>query len=178
VRGLPREVELKYRCAEPGDVLRRLEALGARRIGEFQQEDVYFQHPCRDFALSDEALRVRFSGGVAELTYKGPREHVSEGKSREELVVPVGNPEQLLELLRKLGFREVARVRKKRIVFLISGAEVSLDHVEGLGVFVELEDKGAGAMGLREIAESLGLRGPPVEETYLEMILRSSARVT
>jgi len=173
---LPKEVELKYRCAEPEEVLQKLRSLGARYIGEFQQEDVYFQHPCRDFALSDEALRVRFSGGAVELTYKGPREQASGGKSREELIVPVGDPERLLELLRKLGFREVARVRKRRIVFLVDGAEVSLDHVEGLGVFVELEDKGAGAKELREIAESLGLRGPPVEETYLEMILRASAQ--
>uniref|UniRef100_A0A7C1TAF3 Class IV adenylate cyclase n=1 Tax=Thermofilum pendens TaxID=2269 RepID=A0A7C1TAF3_THEPE len=175
---MPKEVELKYRCKEPEEVLRRLEALGARYVGEYQQVDVYFQHPCKDFAQSDEALRVRVSEGAVELTYKGPRERAAGGKSREELIVSVSDPGQLLEMLRRLGFQEVARVRKRRRVFLAEGAEVSLDYVEELGVFVELEDRGAGAEKLREIAESLGLGGPPVEETYLEMLLRASARAT
>jgi adenylate cyclase class 2 len=40
-------------------------------------EDTYFRHPCRDFAETDEALRIRirrFNGHFeAFLTYKGPR---------------------------------------------------------------------------------------------------------
>jgi|UniRef100_A0A7C3SNL2 adenylyl cyclase CyaB, putative len=173
---MPREVELKYRCAEPEEVLRRLESLGARHVGDYHQEDIYFQHPCRDFASSDEALRVRISEEGVELTYKGPRGQLPGGKSREELIVPVGNLECLLELLKRLGFQEIARVRKRRRVFLVEGAEVSLDYVEGLGAFVELEDKGAGTENLRKIAETLRLGGSPLEETYLEMLLRTSAR--
>jgi len=50
---------------------------------------------------------------------------------------------------------------------------VSLDHVEGLGDFVEVEaaDAGLGVQGLKSVVLSLGLEWNPLRETYLEMIL-------
>jgi adenylate cyclase, class 2 len=52
------EVEMKVK-APHSPILARLDALGARMEGVVHQEDLYFQAPDRDFAATDEALRIR-----------------------------------------------------------------------------------------------------------------------
>ncbi|MGC9075899.1 MAG: class IV adenylate cyclase [Conexivisphaera sp.] len=169
------ELEVKIRVDDPGRVIRAIENMGGRLTSSVVEEDVYLAHPCRDFASTDEALRMRRSDGVAELTYKGPRAMDYRGaKSRIEVTVPVGDPEAAIELLRHLGFAPVATVRKRRSYYRTDSAIISVDSVSGLGDFVEVEaiDPGLGVQGLQSIVRELGLEWRPVEETYLEMILR------
>ena len=52
------EVELKYPIQNVAPLIERLEALGARRGSPARQVDRYFAHPCRNFAETDEALRM------------------------------------------------------------------------------------------------------------------------
>jgi len=128
-----------------------LEKRGALKVGTLTQRDLYFNHPSRDFNSTDEALRIRAEWGGKEekdeaergisLTYKG--EKLSQrSKSRTELNLPLGpsaseeDTERFLELL---GFRRVGETEKDRTVFRLSGLEVSLDLVKGLGAFVEVE---------------------------------------
>ncbi|MEM0093068.1 MAG: class IV adenylate cyclase [Thermofilum sp.] len=173
---MSREVELKFRCENLESVRSKLASLGASFVKVAEQVDIYFQHPCRDFAERDEALRLRVEeGGVSELTYKGPREG-GVAKAREELSTTVNDPAATAEILKRLGFFEVARVRKRREVYRVSGVEVALDTVEGLGSFVELEDKGGGVAELRKVAEELGVGGEPLRETYLEMLMKVTGR--
>lgn len=173
---MSREVELKFRCEDLDRARSKLRELGASLVKVVSQVDIYFQHPCRDFSKRDEALRLRVEeGGATELTYKGPRE-AGVVKAREELSTVVGDPAAAAKILEKLGFLEVARVKKAREVYAVSGVEVALDTVEGLGTFVELEDKGGGLGELRRVAAELGVSGEPLKETYLEMLLRASER--
>ncbi|MGC9108066.1 MAG: class IV adenylate cyclase, partial [Infirmifilum sp.] len=97
-------------------------------------------------------------------------------KTRVELGVVVDNFDSLLTILKKLGFHEVARIKKDREFYLFNGVEVSLDKVEDLGSFVELEDKGAGEEGIKKVAETLGLK-ELVPETYLELYLKKQRSV-
>lgn len=173
---MPREVELKFRCRDLEEARRRLQRLGASFRGVSRQVDVYFQHPCRDFAKRDEALRLRIEeGSLCELTYKGPREQ-GDLKAREEVTISLNDPDALMLILGRLGFSEVARVRKVREVYVVSGVEVALDAVEGLGDFIELEDKGGGTEALRRVAVEIGIEGEPLRETYLEMLLKATGR--
>lgn len=170
------EVEVKFRCDDLGRIKKELLDMKANYIDTVDMVDVYFQHPCRDFKSSDEALRVRLVKSyrtgeeIVELTYKGPR---IEGwaKSRVELIVKVNSFMEVLEMLGKLGFSKVASITKHREFYLLDNVEVSLDNVEGLGSFVELEDRGAGENGIRLVAEKLGLN-ELVHETYLELYLK------
>ncbi|USG99990.1 class IV adenylate cyclase [Thermococcus argininiproducens] len=106
-------------------------------------EDIYFNHPCRDFSKTDEALRVRikrFNGHFeALLTYKGPK--IDElSKTRKEIEVNIDNVETYIELLHALGFKEVLTVKKTREKYYIEkGVTITLDEIEGLGKFVEIE---------------------------------------
>ena len=67
------EVELKFRVADLPAVEGRLAALGARFAAPVEQVDRYFAHPARDFAQTDEALRLRRVGDEIAITWKGPR---------------------------------------------------------------------------------------------------------
>lgn len=166
-----REVEVKAR-ADLERVRRRLEELGAQLVGVEDQDDTYFEHPCRSMIEGDEALRLRVAGGRVELTYKGPRERAT-AKSRLELSVQLSDAETAKRLLEQLGFRESVRVRKRREVYRLGGVLVALDSVEGLGCFVEVEGEDEG-----EVLAALGSLGAReiVGETYAELAARRLER--
>jgi len=159
------EVEVKAR-ADPEAVRRRLGELGATPLGVEEQEDVYYEHPCRRMLEADEALRLRLSGSRAELTYKGPRSGDG-AKSRLELTLRVDDPAAARAILERLGFREAIRVRKRREVYRLGRALVSIDEVEGLGAFVEVE--GVSEAEALDLLERLGAR-EVVRETYPELL--------
>ncbi len=183
------EVEVKYRLSpeEYRELVNKLTSMGAKLLEELQEQDIYFSHPCRDFAETDEALRLRvIAKGPAinaVLTYKGPRIG-SEGKTREELNVEVSNPETLVNILEKLGFRKVAEIRKRRTVYTYENYTIALDHVERLGYFVEIEtvtnskeliDRCVNDI-LNFAENNLGLTREKIEtKTYLELMLSESA---
>ncbi|MEM1519569.1 MAG: class IV adenylate cyclase [Pyrobaculum sp.] len=168
------EVEVKYRC-DVKSLRDRLLSRGFSFSGAGEEVDVYFQHPCRNFVETDEALRVRITDSHVTVTYKGPRIGVG-AKTREEISMSVGG--DVLELFRRLGFVEVARVKKRREYYKRGDVSISLDVVEGLGEFVEIEkvvyDHGEVSKAveeLRSLGAELGLV-EEVRETYLELILK------
>ena len=144
------EVEVKVR-ADHDAVRDSLESVGATHVESVEQEDVYYDAPDRDFATTDEALRVReersatnrSEGADAEttdtrLTYKGPLVD-SDSKTRQEAETAVVDPAQLRDILDGLGYDPAATVRKERERYTVDGITVTLDTVEGLGEFVEGE---------------------------------------
>jgi adenylate cyclase class 2 len=167
------EIEIKALCDDLGAAEKRLSELGGVFCGEIEQADLYLAHPCRDFAVTDEALRLRRSGGLTTLHYKGPKlDEVS--KSREELYVEVPDPLALRLLLERLGFRPVAEVRKTRRTYRVGEVEVALDRVAGLGGFVELEVQDRpleeGREMLFDLQRKLGLERTE-RRSYLELLL-------
>ena len=168
------EVEQKYRVGDEPALRERLSRLGAVPGGRETHVDTYFNHPCRDFATTREALRIRRIDGRPRITYKGVK-LPGDIKARRELEWPLdpGDPDgdNAEELLRLLGFREVAVVRKRRESFLCpqlpaepddgnglgrpekqspsGGLVVTIDDVERLGTFAEIE---ATAMAIDDVA--------------------------
>ena len=110
------EVEVKVK-ADHEKVRSILKKIGAVKVRVENQSDTYFAAPHRDFAETDEALRIRYLDGQAVLTYKGPKlDGVS--KTREELETPVDEV-TTTRVLHALGFSEAGIVRKIREVFKI-----------------------------------------------------------
>ena len=124
---MPVEIEAKAHCASHDPIESRLEELGAEHIATILQHDTYFCAPHVDFAETDEALRVRReeyyplgrkedgweAGGVekrAFLTYKGPRLDETT-KTREEVETSVAEPEEVVRVLRSVGFAPVQPIR-------------------------------------------------------------------
>ncbi len=168
------EVEAKFRSPGNDRVIEALERLGAKRLSEESMEDIYYQHPSRDFGVSDEAIRLRRYGDSAELTYKGPRMASSSAKAREELSMAVVDSLSAARILERLGFYELTKVRKRRTTYLIDKLRIAVDDVDELGQFVELEliteDIAKAESLLRSVHKDLPL-GDEVKETYLEMLL-------
>lgn len=170
---------MKYRVPSHDVIKDKLKSLNAKFLEHTEETDIYFNSPVRDFAKTDEALRVRVYGdGTVVLTYKGPRIG-SIGKTREELSVTVNDLESLLEILRKLDFREVAKVVKRRDIYNYENFTIYVDSVEELGSFVEVEtmvnDKELIDKATEEVLQlgnKLGLRRDWIErKTYLELML-------
>lgn len=172
------EVELKVRTSHDA-VRQRLEEVDATRLGTVEQNDVYYDAPDRDFAETDEALRVRDERGdgvTTHLTYKGPLIE-AESKTRTEAETEVGDPGATEDILSGLGYRPAAEVHKERTRFEYRGYTVTLDSVEGLGQFVEVEteaedDVQRAREGAREVMQSLGLNpDEQIRTSYLGLLL-------
>ena len=174
------EVETKVRASHD-DVAATLQALDAEPIDEIEQTDVYYGAPHRDFAARDEALRRRTErrGGEERtvLTYKGPRE-TGAGKVRAEHETVVADPSALAAILEALGFEPAATVEKTRRRFDLDGVTVTLDEVDGLGEFVEVEttaekpDLDAARETVADAIARLDLAdATPIEASYLELLL-------
>ncbi len=140
------EVEMKFRVADFADITRRLEAVGAVAAPSREDTDHYFNAPDRDFAQTDEAVRLRRIGGDNYLTYKGPKIDTLT-KSRTEIELRLADGAQTaadsVRFLSALGYRPVAVVSKMRRVYTFEreGFTLSacLDDVGAVGRYVELE---------------------------------------
>lgn len=171
------EVEAKVALERPEALRARLHALGAAASPEAAEEDTFFSHPSRDLAAGDEALRLRTVPTGFELTYKGPR-RAGGLKAREERTVRLADDPTAL--LQALGFRPTVRLRKTRQRFRLGSLEATIDHVEGLGWFAEVEALGADAAAaeaaVRAALRELGLDGLPREgRPYVELALAAGA---
>jgi adenylate cyclase, class 2 len=230
------EVEQKYPLADVAAVEAALARLGATWHGTAEQVDRYFNHPCRDFGVTDEALRLRRTDDALAITWKGPRLDAT-AKTRREIELPLAQAavpaaavveaavpaaalveaavpaaalveaavpaaalveaavpaaalaeagvaatlDRWTELLEALGFRQVRQVAKQRRLATVAwhGAaiDVALDHVTGLGTFVELELQ-ADAAGIADaatriesLARELGCTAAE-RRSYLEMLIQ------
>ncbi len=170
------EIEVKFRYKE--GVEEKVQKI-AEFVIEKVEEDIYFNHPCRDFRESDEALRVRRDVEGIKVTYKGPKID-AETKSREEIKLIVDDYNKAVAIFLKLGFKKVRNIRKTRRIYRIDEAIVCIDEVDGLGKFVEIEiesDSLEAKEKVFQIAEMLGyLRSEAITESYLEMIERYSSQ--
>lgn len=177
------EVEIKFRVSDLSAVERALRQLGARFGESHEQVDRYFAHPARDFAQSDEALRMRLSAGSWCVTYKGPKLD-RQTKTRREIELPLAGGDegaaQFAELLAALSFRPVLEVCKQRREAQLNWHEaeitVALDRVDRVGEFVELEiispeqDLDANRARVMSLAAQLGLSDTE-RRSYLELLL-------
>lgn len=179
------EVEQKYPLEDVTGVRGQLEALGATFGAPQVQADRYFAHPARDFAETDEALRIRSVGDSNCVTYKGPKIDQTTKTRREiELPLPDGQErsQEYEELFNVLGFPSVTTVSKVRQTAEIQwhhhSLTIALDEVQGLGDYLELEivteDAGLDAArdALADLASHLQLTSIE-RRSYLQLLLES-----
>lgn len=179
------EVELKVR-ADHEQVRRRLEELGADSRGTVEQEDTYYDAPHREFGETDEALRIRqqrpegAAGATSVITYKGPL--LEDGtKTREEHETAIEDADSIDAVLRGLGFEPAYVVRKVRARYEHAGYTITLDRVEDLGEFVEVEravpesEVDSAREGAIDVLETLGLdTDDGITTSYLGLLLEGN----
>ena len=177
------EVELKFRMSEPDRLRAALMGIGASPVEVLSQVDTYYSHPVRDFAKTDEAIRVRKIGVEGRVTYKGPLRD-AETKSRQEIEIAfqdgVEDGNRFGRMLELLGFSVVCDVCKTREPWNYRHEgrefEIVIDEVVGLGCFAEIETSADDAsfeqakQAVLALAKRLDL-GPTERRSYLSMLL-------
>ncbi len=135
------EIEIKCYCDDDAKVKKLLGVAGACFIEKRDERDIYFNHPSRNFKDTDEALRLRIVNNKCRITYKGPKVSATT-KARVEHETEVDNFDTMRNILLSLGFVESGIIEKEREIFSFNGMEISIDYVDGLGTFVEIEKIG------------------------------------
>ena len=135
------EIEIKCYCDDAEHIKHLLFEMDALFLDRRFERDAYFNHPSKNFADSDEALRLRAIGEKAIITYKGPK--VSKiSKARIEHETELKDYDSMNNILLSLGFTHSGIIEKERFVYSFNGMEICIDYVDGLGVFVEIEKRG------------------------------------
>ena len=171
MQGLRRNIELKCRCADLGEVRQRARELGATDAGVLEQDDVFFDAPLGRLKLRD------CGDGRAELiSYRRP--DTAGARGSDFFAYPVADPAALRATLAH-ALRTGGAVRKRRHLFLYRHTRIHLDEVEGLGQFVELEtvmsgqSEGEAEAELRHVAAALSLKPEDaVAQPYVELVPR------
>ena len=170
------EVEVKAKIDSFEEMEKRLENLGAEQGKREFQEDIYFASPVVDFAKTDEALRIRTTNNDTFITYKGPKLN-DRAKTRKEVEMTIENAEKAKDIFEEIGFRAVRTVRKNRQYYTYENFEISLDDVEGLNPYMEIEialndseDYSLAQEKIFELFERLGITDGFERTSYLELL--------
>lgn len=161
-------VEAEIKAAWTGTEKQLLD-LGAVYEKTVRQSDLYFQHPCRDFRQTDEALRIRVEDGKYFITYKGPKLDETT-KTRNEYEYPIDG--EFGKILESLGFTPSGKVEKSRKEYLLENIIICIDEVKGLGTYIELEsDNMDNREKLFKTIEKLGIdRSKTIRKSYLQLL--------
>lgn len=172
------EVETKLKINNIEQMEERLKGLKGMYKGEKTELDLYFDHQDTLIFRNGGALRVRDADGKYRLTYKGPKKD-DETTSREEIEIGIESASEMQKILAELGFYVLCEVKKQRKTYLLGDLIVTLDEVEGLGEFIEVEGKASNDAEYMKkkkeifmLLNDLKLSSEVISQrSYLEMIL-------
>ena len=159
-----KEIEVKARARDFKKLMNSLREMGCKFSEPIYQNDRIFLDKnikFSDIKKDTNIMRIRDSNGIFILTLKIHLENELDCIERE---IIVNDSKQAEDILFYLGFREVIRVKKKRIKIKYKDLEICLDEVEGLGNFIEIEKiiKEGDSLKIQEelfkFLESLGVK--------------------
>jgi len=172
------EVETKLKIDHIEHIEDRIKELKVENKGEKTQIDLYFDHPIIQILSGGGALRVRDADGKYRLTYKGPKKD-NKRTSRPEFEIRIESAREMIKILNELGFYEIYKVKKLRKTYLLKDLIITLDNVDGLGEFIEVEGKASNDEEFKKkkdeifkLLRKLGLSTEEISQrSYLEMLL-------
>lgn len=141
-----KEIEIKYTLENPQIFIKILDEIAVFK-GKYNQTDTYYNPPHVDFLQNPENiskwLRIRCQNGNSTINFKSfypeesfPKTHCDEYETK------VASVEILQSILKALGFKPLITINKIRHSWSLNDIEISVDTIESLGTFVELEYKG------------------------------------
>lgn len=137
-----KEIEIKVRVENVKPLTKHLKD-NAKFLNKNRQVDHYFSAPHRNFVDKkpvEEWLRLRNEEGKHSITYKYWH-YDKDGKSNycDEYETVVEDVEKIGLILSALNFESLIKVDKNRESYEFEDYVVSIDNVDGLGDFVEVE---------------------------------------
>jgi adenylate cyclase class 2 len=172
---MPVEIEAKMKVEDLAAIRTRLNEAGAKPVGEFLEQNVFFDTEDRSLLAADEGLRLRTSTDTKTgnrtviMTFKGPRQH-GQLKARDETETTVGSYSDAAALLECLGFTKILSFEKRRQSWTHGGCKIELDELPYLGAFVEIE--GPKDDLVLKVRQELQLADRPiVKASYIAMLM-------
>lgn len=154
------EAKMKLDAAGVDAVVARLREKGAMLIGEYLEQNAFYDTEDRTMLAADEGLRLRTSTDLKTgrartiLTHKGPCRYGAL-KTREETEAEVADVESTHALLERLGYERYLNFQKKRQSWKLEHCRIEIDEVPHLGHFIEIE--GPDEEQIMRLREALGL---------------------
>ena len=167
---MPVNIEIKAYCPDPERVAEILRDHKADYKGKDHQVDTYFQ-------VNDGRLKLR-EGNIENNLIYYKRDDQAGPKKSEVVLYPVGEDRSIKKILTKvLGIMVV--VDKQRHIYFIDNVKFHIDHVQGLGNFVEIEaigEKGEEAaldQQCKHFMEVLHIKnGDLIVDSYSDLLLK------
>ncbi|MCL1797363.1 MAG: class IV adenylate cyclase [Eggerthellaceae bacterium] len=124
-----RNIEIKVALSEKGDVVNRLNALGAKYQYTMKQADYYF-----DIGENKDKLRIIDGREFQLISYQRKEKHGQKDSYYEIKELTAVEKDALLA-----SRKAIKHVEKTRELWLYGNTRIHLDLVEQLGNFLELE---------------------------------------
>ncbi len=138
------EVEIQVFIKNPEIIEDRLKEVG-RFVKISNQIDKYYVLPHRDFFsknIPNEYLRIRHQEDESHLNYSFLRfDNNGWLRATDEYETLIDKPEVVEEIFERINLILKVTVKKRRKYFNCGNFEVTLDNIEGLGDFMEVEAK-------------------------------------
>lgn len=145
------EYEVRVLEIDKEEFIKKIEALGAKKIGDFEQKRyVYDLVP---YKSDCEWIRLRTNGKKATLAYKNVEVKTIDGTK--ELEIEVSDFEVTRELLEKMGYEHRNYQENRRTQYILDDVEIDIDSWPLIPTYVELEGKSKEAV--EDIIEKLEL---------------------
>ena len=138
------EVEVKFPLLNRNEVIEEIKKLGLHnKVKDEMQNDSYYTPIHRNFLepeIVSEWLRVRETKNKCSLNFKQwlPIGAKVQNQCNEYETV-IEDTYALKQILNLLNFREIITVNKIRNSWVVDNVEISIDLVDSLGAFIELE---------------------------------------
>ncbi len=173
------EIEAKLKVDSHKAVEGSLSKLGAHFLASQKQTDYYFDDSKSTFTKEDKCLRIRKESVHGKdkyfLAYKGPKQK-SNFKKRQEIEIEISDFDKSKEILQVLGYRQAIVVKKMRRLWKLNNCLVTLDKVQSLGNFVEIE--GPDNKQIEKVKNLLGLKNLiHIKQSYADLLSQKQKRI-
>ena len=151
-----REIEAKILEVDGAALRKKLGQIGAKKVFSGKLSSIYFDFPDNGLWKGRKILRLRKEGKRAVLCIK-VKTAKSRMKERDEFEIEVSDFSRAERMLKLLGLAEKRRIEKHRTSFRLGNAEIELDKMPGIPLFMEIE--AGSAKKVAAIAKRLGFSG-------------------
>jgi adenylate cyclase class 2 len=132
------EVEVKFRLENEKALIEHISMMGFINIKNVFETNIIFDMMDGSYSSRGKLIRVRETDKGNVLTYKEKQGDDSQFKVRKEIETGVDDSEQMIEMLKYMGFVISFVYQKKRMYFTKDDIEITIDKLP-FGNYIEIE---------------------------------------
>ncbi len=170
------EIEAKARITDPVAFRKKILTLGKYLGLTLKIDDYYTLESTRKYPT--KSLRLRRIDKMYQINFKQSISFKHRVHTKKETEFTVSNIDDFLALLKEFGFKRWLRKEKRSEVYLLKrNFHIELNHLKGLGWFVEVEylarpeEKAEAEKKVLEIIRTLGFKQKNlIEQGYTKLL--------